>query len=90
MDPFNSRDNEEDIFAIVRQSEVGGAEDIEAEDIEAEDGSQFLNESGQGMEVEDEVQTSIECDDDSETGGHPPSGEVSLCCSDAIICIYMY
>ena len=28
MDQFNSRDNEEDIFAIVRQSKVGGAEDI--------------------------------------------------------------
>ena len=71
MDQFNSRDNEEDIFAIVRQSEVGGAEDIGAED-----GSQFLNESGQGMEVEAEAQTSIECDDDSETGGHPPFGKV--------------
>ena len=71
MDQFNSRDNEEDIFAIVRQSEVGGAEDIGEED-----GSQFLNESGQGMEVENEAQTSHECDDDSETGGHPSSGEV--------------
>ena len=71
MDCFNSRDNEEDIFAIVRQSEVDGAEDIGAED-----GSQFLNESGQGMEVENEAQTSHECDDDSENGGHPPSGEV--------------
>ena len=71
MDHFNNRDNEEDIFAIVWQSEVGGAEDIGAED-----GSQFLNESGQGMELEDEAQTSIECDDDSQTGGHPQSGEV--------------
>ena len=62
MDPFNNRDNDEDIFAIVRQSEVDGAEDIGAEDIGAEDGSQFLNDSGQGMEVEDEAQTSIECD----------------------------
>ena len=76
MDPFNSRDNEEDIFAIVRQSEVDGEKEIGAEDIGAEDGSQFLNESGQGMEVENEAQTSHECDDDSETGGHPPSGEV--------------
>ena len=64
MDHFNKRDNEEDIFAIVRQSEVGGAED----------GSQFLSESGQGME--DKAQTSIKCANDSETGGHPPSGEV--------------
>ena len=38
MDHFNSRDNEEDIFAIVRQSE-GGAEVAGAEDIGAEDGS---------------------------------------------------
>ena len=37
MDHFNSRDNEEDIFAIVRQSEVDGAEDIGAEE-----GSQFF------------------------------------------------
>ena len=44
MDPFNSRDNEKDIFAIVRQSEVDGAEDIGPEDIGANDGSQFLNE----------------------------------------------
>ena len=65
MDQFNSRDNEEDIFAIVRQSDTG-----------AEDGSQFLNESGQGMEVENEAQTSHGCDDNSQTSGHPPSSEV--------------
>ena len=52
---LNSRDNEEDIFAIVRQSEVAGAEDIRAEN-----GSQFLNETGPGMELEDEAQMSIE------------------------------
>ena len=50
MDHFNNRDNEEDIFAIVLQSEVAGAEDIGAED-----SAQFLNESGQGMELEDEA-----------------------------------
>ena len=65
MNHFNSRDKE-DIFAIVRQSEVGGAEDIGAED-----GSQFLNDSGQGMELEDEAQPSIECNDNSQIGGHP-------------------
>ena len=65
MDHLNNRDNEEDIFAIVRQSEVDGAED----------GSQFLNESSQGME--DEAQMIIECDDDSQIGGHPQSGEGS-------------
>ena len=71
MDIFNSRHNEEDIFAIVWQSDVDGTEDIGAED-----GSQFLNESGQGMELEDEAQMSIECDDDSQIGGHPQSSEV--------------
>ena len=50
MDHFNSRYNEEDIFAIVRQSEVYGAEDIGAEN-----GSQCLNKYGQGMEVENEA-----------------------------------
>ena len=71
MDDFNSRDHEEDMFALIWQPEVGGAEDIGAED-----GSQFLNESGQGMEVEDKAQISIECDDDSQIGGHPQSGKV--------------
>ena len=64
-DHFNSsRLNEEDMFDLVRTS--------------AEDGSQFLNESGPGMEEErrDEAQTSIECDEDSQFGGHPHSGEV--------------
>ena len=77
MDHFNGRDHEEDIFAIIRQPE-GGAEVGGAEDGGAEDGSQFLNESGLGMELErrDEAQTSIDCDDDSQIGGHPQSGEV--------------
>jgi hypothetical protein len=64
-DHFNSsRLNEEDMFDLVRTP--------------AEDGSQFLNESGPGMEEErrDEAQTSIECDEDSQFGGHPQSGEV--------------
>ena len=46
MDNFNNRDGEEDIFAIMREP-AGGAEDSGAED-----GSQFLNESGPGMELE--------------------------------------
>ena len=77
MDNFNNRDHEEDMFALIRQPE-GGVEVTGAEDGGAEDVSQFLNESGPGMELErrDEAQTSIECDDDSETGGHPPFGEV--------------
>ena len=75
MDDFGCRDHEEDMFALIRQPE-GGAEVAGAEDIGTEDGSQFLNESGQGMEVENEEQTSHECDGDSKTSGHPPSGEV--------------
>ena len=75
MDDFNSRHHEEDMFALIRQPE-GGAEVAGAEDIGAEDGSQFLNEFGQGMELEDEAQMSIECNDDSQIGGHPQSGEV--------------
>ena len=65
MDNFNNRDHEDDIFAIIRHPEGG------AEDSGAEDGSQFLNESGPGMELERD-----ECDDDSQIGGHPQSGEV--------------
>ena len=75
MDDFNSRDHEEEMFALIRQPE-GGAEVAGAEDIVAEDGSQFLNESGQGMEMENEAQISIECDDDSQFDGHPQSGEI--------------
>ena len=77
MDNFNNRDGEEDIFAMMRQPE-GGTEVGGAEDNRAEDGSQFLNDSGPGMEVDqrDEAQTSVECNDDSQIGGHPRSGEV--------------
>ena len=77
MDPFNGRDHEEDIFALIRQPE-GGAEVGGAEDSGAEDGSQFLNESGPGMELErrDEAQMSTESFHDSQIGGHPQSGEV--------------
>ena len=58
-DHFNSgRINEEDIFELVRRPE--------------EDGSEFLNESGPGMEEEqrDEAQTRMGCGED------PHSGEV--------------
>ena len=64
-DHFNrSRLNEEDMFDLVRTP--------------AEDGSQFLNESGLGMEEErrDEAQTSFECDEDSQFGGPVQSSEV--------------
>ena len=77
MDNFNSRDGEEDIFAILRQPE-GGAKVGGAEDNRVEDGSRFLTDSGPGMEVDqrDEAQTSVKCDDDLQIGGHPRSGEV--------------
>ena len=67
MDNFNNRDSEDDILAMIRQPEGG-----------VEDDSQFLNDSGAGMEVDqrDEAQTSVECNDDSQIGGHPRSGEV--------------
>ena len=66
-DHFNSsRINEEDVFALVRRPE--------------EDGSEFLNESGPGMEEEqrDEAQTSIECDEDWQLDGHPEVYEASI------------
>jgi len=66
-DHFNSsRINEEDVFALVRRPE--------------EDGSEFLNESGPGMEEEqrDEAQTSIECDEDWQLDGHPQVYEASI------------
>ena len=47
MDNFNNRDGEEDIFAIMRE-DAGGAEESSG----AEDGSEFLNDSGPGMEIE--------------------------------------
>ena len=61
MDHFSGRDHEEEIFDIIRQPEGG------AENGGAEDGSQFLNESGEGLELErrDAAQTSFNCDDDS-------------------------
>ena len=58
---YSGRDREEEVFDIIRRPE-GGAED---------GGSEFLNDFGDGMEVEqrDEAQTSIDCDDDSQNVG---------------------
>ena len=72
MDDFNSRDLENEVFDIVREP-VGGAEAGGTED-----GSEFLNDSGPGMEEEqrDEAQTSIECNDNSLICAPPQSGEV--------------
>ena len=46
MDNFNNRDGEEDIFAMI--ADAGGADSSSG----AEDGSEFLNDSGPGMEIE--------------------------------------
>ena len=66
----SSRINKDDIFELVRRPE----EDIRPE----EDGTEFLNELGPTMEEEqrDEAQTSIECGEDTQFGGHPHSREV--------------
>ena len=60
MDPFNNREGEEEMLDIIRRPRGG-----------AEDGSQFLNESGPGMELErrEEAQTSPECDNGSKNVG---------------------
>lgn len=58
MDPFGGREGEEEMLDIISQPRGG------AEDGGAEDGSQFLNDSGLGMELErrEEAQISTECD----------------------------
>ena len=67
---FTRREGEEEIFAFIRQP-VEGAADRRSED----DGSQFLNDSGQGIETEINNEYD-EYDEDSGFGGPPPSGEV--------------
>ena len=75
MDHFSGRDNQEDIFDIIWQPE-GGAEAGGAEAGLEFDGSEFLNEDGDGMELDrrDEAHTSSESDDGSQNVG--PSAEV--------------
>jgi len=60
MDPFGGREGEEEMLDIISQPRG-----------EAEDGSQFLNDSGPGMELErrEEAQTSTECDAGSQNVG---------------------
>ena len=77
MDDFNSRHLESrhlenEVFDILREP-VGGAEAGGTED-----GSEFLNDSGPGMEPEQsvEAQTNTECDNDLQISGPPQSGEV--------------
>jgi hypothetical protein len=53
---YGGRDDEEEMFKIIQESE---AHDDSGDDCGAEDGSQFLNDAGEGMELEarDEGQT---------------------------------
>ena len=73
MDNFNDIDGDEVIFNIMRDLS-GGAEDSGAD----QDGSQFLNDSGPGMELDQRegAETSIECDDDLHLGGQPQTSQV--------------
>ena len=66
----SGREREEEVFDIIRQPE-GGALEGGAEEGPAIDGSEFLNETGEGLELEqrDEAQTSVDCDDDSHNVG---------------------
>ena len=69
---YIGRDREEEVFDIIRRPEGG------AEDGGAGDGSEFLNDSGEGMELENveglELQTSTDCDEN--VGPLTKSGEV--------------
>ena len=60
----SGRDNEEDVFDIIRHAEGG------EEEGPTTDGLEFLNPIGDGMEPEEtvEAQTSIDCDDDHNVG----------------------
>ena len=65
---YGGRDDEEELFKIIQEGE---AHDDGGDDGGAEDGSQFLNDAGEGMELEarDEGQT-------SNVGALTKSGEV--------------
>ena len=72
---------EERFQAIIFDKTLGP--NSNGEETNEEDGEDFsakcLNDSGEGLEMtrrDGESQTSTECDDDIETGGPPPSGEV--------------
>jgi hypothetical protein len=72
----SGRENEPEMFDIIRHGEGGVPEggDREEEEEEEEgrttDGSEFLNPTGEGMEPEEtvEAQTSTDCDDDHNVG----------------------
>jgi hypothetical protein len=73
MDPFRAgREGEEELFSYIRIGS-GGVETDGGEEGGAEDGSEFLNDSGPGMEPEDGDDGGSEHDDDggSEDVGPP-------------------
>ena len=61
---YSGRDGEQEVLDIINK---GGAHDGGADDGGGDDGSQFLNDSGEGMELENverrELQTSTDCDE---------------------------
>jgi hypothetical protein len=74
MDPFHAkREGEEELFGFIR-TDAGGAETGGGEEGGAEDGSQFLNDSGPGMESEQSegAQTSVDGDDGGSEDVGPP------------------
>ena len=66
----SGREREEEVFNIIRQPK-GGALEGGAEEGPATDRSEFLNETGEGLQPKqrDEAQTSVDCDDDSHIVG---------------------
>jgi hypothetical protein len=73
MDPFHAgREGEEELFGFMR-TDADGAETSGGEEGGAEDGSEFLNDSGPGMEPEDGDDGGSEHGDDgrSEDEGPP-------------------
>ncbi len=50
----SGRDREEELFDIIHGGEAhdGGGDDGGEDDVGAEDGSEFLNDAGEGMEIE--------------------------------------
>ena len=89
MDPFGGRQNEEEVFEILReqgeQENYGGGEEVDGDEYGYEE---FLNEFGDGNEVEQQrneeenggpsEETSIDCDDGSENGGPSEVQLISL------------
>ena len=77
----NGRECEEDLFEIIRHTEGGAPEGGAEDEGPITDGSEWLNETGDGIEPEqrDEAETSVDCDDvDSHNVGPAvtKSGEV--------------